>query len=463
MPKDNFSDKFYKLMVEYLGEEIFVSDACGNVMFINQASSNTIGLPREDIIGKNVAELESEGHFHPSCTLEVIRQRKTVNMLQYLKNGDVVLATGVPVFDKKSGSLDMIISTSKDVDAINKLLNKVEKQEREILEKESEIGNLRMELFSKVGFVSADDISQMLKNIIIKVAPIDVTVLVEGETGVGKEVVVRSIHQFSERKDKPLIKINCGLIPGNLMEAELFGYEKGAFTGADQAGKRGKVELANQGTLFLDEIGELPLDMQVKLLEFLQDSTYTRVGGTKNVKVDTRIIAATNRNLQKMCDDGSFRKDLYYRLNIMPLKVSPLRERVNDIEILAKHFIESCNNKYSEYKVFEEGAFAFLEKHNWPGNVRELKHAIERAYIMSENSVITIKELKESVFGNVEARVQNPVNCDEIVPLKVAKREIERQLLMKACEKYDTTYKIADALEIDQSTVVKLLKKHRKV
>lgn len=462
MAKDKFSDKFYKLMVEYLGEEIFVSDAKGNAMFINKASSDTIGLPREEIIGKNVTELETEGYFAPSCTLEVLRQKKTVNMLQYLKNGGVVLATGVPVFDDNNEKIEMVISTSKDVDAINKLLNKVENQEREIIEKESEIGDLRMELFNKVGFVSADEATRILKNTIIKVAPTDVTVLVEGETGVGKEVVVKSIHQFSKRKDKPLVKINCGLIPSNLIEAELFGYEKGAFTGADQAGKKGKVELANQGTLFLDEIGEMPLDMQVKLLEFLQDNTYTRVGGTKRIKVDTRVITATNRNLQEMCEKGSFRKDLYYRLNIMPLKVPPLRERTDDIEILAKHFIELYNTKYNEYKVYEEGAFDFLKTRDWPGNIREFEHVIERAYIISESNVISIGELCESVVGNIEVSLKNPINCNAIVPLKEAKNEIERQILVKACEKYDTTYKIADALKVDQSTVVKLLKKHRK-
>ena len=461
MSIDIFSDKFYKLMVEYLGEEIFVSDSDGNVMFINKASSDTIGLPREEIIGKNVAELEAEGYFSPSCTLEVLRQKKTVNIIQYLKTGDAVLATGVPVYDDK-GEIEMVISTSKDVDAINKLLNKVEKQEREIMEKESEIGKLRMELFGKVGFVSADKVTQGVKNTIIKIAPIDVTILVEGETGVGKEVVVRSIHQFSKRKDRQLIKINCGLIPHNLIESELFGYEKGAFTGANIGGKVGKIELARDGTLFLDEIGELSLDMQVKLLEFLQDSTYTKVGGTKRIKMDTRVIAATNRDLQKMCEDNTFRSDLYYRLNVMPLKIPPLRQRTDDIEILAKHFMTICNSKYNEYKIYEEGAFEFLKTYEWPGNVRELEHVVERAFIISDNNVITIDKLREAIFGSKEASIKSPIICSSIIPLKEAKNEVERQILMKACERYDTTYKIADALEIDQSTVVKLLKKHRK-
>ena len=202
--------------------------------------------------------------------------------------------------------------------------------------------------------------------------------------------------------------------------------------------------------------------MQVKLLEFLQDSTYTKVGGTKRIKMDTRVIAATNRDLQKMCEDNTFRSDLYYRLNVMPLKIPPLRQRTDDIEILAKHFMTICNSKYNEYKVYEEGAFEFLKTYEWPGNVRELEHVVERAFIISDNNVITIDKLREAIFGSKEASIKSPIICSSIIPLKEAKNEVERQILMKACERYDTTYKIADALEIDQSTVVKLLKKHRK-
>ncbi len=285
------------------------------------------------------------------------------------------------------------------------------------------------------------------------------TILVEGETGVGKEAVTRMIHRFSGRSRQPFVKINCGMIPENLLESELFGYEEGSFTGAKKGGKVGKVELAHRGTLFFDEIGELPLSMQVKLLEFLQDRVITRVGGSEKIYVDTRVIAATNRDLRDMCRDGQFRQDLYYRLNVVPLKIPSLRDRVDEIENLAKYFLHQYNKKYRLNKTFDSDILQVLLSYDWPGNIRELEHMIERLYIISDSPLLCGGDLDKLLFGSEAG--PNKVFCAEIMPLKEAKWEVERQLVERAYLMYGSTYKAAKALSVDQSTVVKLMKKYK--
>ncbi len=456
-----FQNQFYKIMVEHLGEEIFVADGNGKILFLNPASVKMIGLPVDQIIGKNAEDLQREGYVSPSCTMEVLRQRKKVNILQKLKDGRTVLATGVPIYDSDQEEIVMVISTSKDVDELNSLLATVESQERELRMKNAEIEKLRDDIFTEEGLIFGDTVMKEIRDAVIRIAPLDITVLLEGETGVGKEVVVRTLHRFSTRKNNSLMKINCAIIPENLMESELFGYESGSFTGAHKEGKQGKVEMADGGTLFLDEIGEMPLHLQVKLLDFLQDGTFTRVGGTEKRKVDARIIAATNRDLKAMCEKGYFRQDLYYRLNVIPIKIPPLRERVADIGILAKYFISNYNTKYKGHKTLSESARITFCGYFWPGNVRELEHVIERAYVMTDGDVINEETVNVILYGDQFGTPDSRVICTDIIPLKEAKKEVERQLISKACEIYGSTYKMADALKVDQSTVVKLLKKHR--
>jgi PAS domain S-box-containing protein len=455
-----YDSEFYKAMVEYLGEEIFVSDGTGKILFVNPASVRMIGLPVDQIVGRNARDLERDGYFSISSTMEVVRQRKTVNLLQKLKDGRTVLATSVPIFDKDQDEIVMIISTSKDVDAVNELLHTVEKQADEIEKNKEEINNLRESMFEEEGFISSDPVMRELKGTLVRVAPLEVSVLIQGETGVGKEVVARSLHRFSGRSGGPYIKINCGTIPEQLIESELFGYEKGAFTGASQSGKKGKVEMAHMGTLFLDEIGELPLPLQVKLLDFLQDGSFTRVGGTERLRVNARVIAATNRDLKQMCEEGRFRKDLYYRLNVIPINIPPLRERSRDIEALSKYFVSRCNSRYRCHKKLENGSLEILTGYHWPGNVREMENVIERLFILSEENLIR-KEQLESVLGEngEDANPPSAMNIS-IRPLKEAKHELEKQLVSRAYQTYKSTYKVAEALHIDQSTVVKLLHKH---
>lgn len=455
-----YQNEFYKLMVEHLDEEIFVADATGKILFVNPASVKTIGLPVDQIIGKNAKELEDAHYFSKSCTLEVLRQRKQVNLLQKLKDGRTVLATGVPIYDTHHEEIVMVISTSKDVDEVNRLLMRVENQEKELQMKNEQIEKLQDGIFTEEGFIYGDALMKTLRDAVIRIAPLEVTVLVEGETGVGKEVIVRTLHRFSARKDRSLVKINCGIIPENLIEAELFGYEAGAFTGAQKEGKKGMLEMADGGTLFLDEIGEMPLHMQVKLLDFIQDGTFQRVGGTKKITVNTRIIAATNRDLKQMSEKGYFRQDLYFRLNVIPLHIPPLRERRGDIDALANYFVMKLNKKYNTHKKLAPKAVVQLKQYHWPGNVREMDHCIERAHILSDGDIIK-ESVVEMILQGDSLHDQHRIVCNELIPLKEAKGEIEKMLIQRAYELYGNTYRMAEALQIDQSTVVKLMKKHK--
>ena len=451
------------MMVEYLGEEVFVTDGKGNVIYINPTSERILNLPLEAVVGRNVADLVKEGHFSKSSTLEVLKTGKPVNIIQKLRDGRSVLATGVPKFGK-DGKIEMVITTSKDVAEINHLLDKVKEQTNELNLQAEELNALREGMFKEEGFIAFNKTMKDVKDTIMRIASLDMTVLIEGETGVGKEVAAKALHRFSYRCSGPFIKINCGMIPENLFESELFGYEGGSFTDANKEGKLGKIELADKGTLLLDEIGEMPYALQIKLNDFLQDNTFVRVGGTKRIKADVRVIAATNRNLKKMCDEKLFRQDLYYRLSVIPLYIPPLRTRLDDIEYLALYYLSRFNSKYKGYKRLGDGLVGSLTRYDWPGNIRELEHVLERLYVITEGNVLTAEGLDKLIKQDDHTEnYDEKVICKEIIPLKEAKRQIEKQLISMACQRYGSSHKAAEALGIDQSTIIKFLKKDRTI
>jgi len=448
----------YQRIIEHLEEEIFVTDGNGFILFLNPEGEKVCGVKLEDVKGRHVSELEKAKIFSTSTSLEVLRTKRKANILQKLKSGKTVLGTGVPIYDE-SGALIRILSTTKDVREINNLMEEIKRKNLELKTKNQELHMLREGIFAQDNFVCRSPKMMDIKNTIVKIAPTDISVLIQGESGVGKEVVAKLIHNLSSRNKHPLIKINCGLIPENLLESELFGYAGGAFTGANKGGKIGKVELAHQGTLFLDEIGEMPLNLQVKLLEFLQDREITRVGSTSKIKIDTRVIVATNRDLQAMVNEGRFRQDLFYRLNVLPVTIPPLRERMEDIPVLAEYFLDVFNSKYQTDKKFDSEVINAFGKYDWPGNVRELLHFVERLVVTTEADTITCKKLPE--FFSPQASTAGKVICTDLIPLKKAKKEVEKQLVTRAYEIYQSTYKAGEVLEIDQSTVVKLLKKYK--
>lgn len=292
-------------------------------------------------------------------------------------------------------------------------------------------------------------------NIARKISRMDSTVLILGETGVGKEIVAQYIHKHSMRDDKPYIKINCGAIPQNLLESELFGYVPGAFTGASAKGKSGMFELADTGTLFLDEIGELPINLQSALLRVLQDHEVTRVGGQKSKKVDVRIVAATNQNLEEMIEEGTFRSDLYYRLNVVSINIPPLRERKDDIPKLAEKTLDDLNQKYGVQKVMSQHFIQHLLRCDWPGNIRELKNFIEKQFVLSDENILDapvgssyVAEQKEELLPPA-AETAAP----EALPTYAqAKESMERDLIRRAMEQGGSTYKAAALLDMSQPT-----------
>ncbi|MEH7253812.1 sigma 54-interacting transcriptional regulator [Neobacillus niacini] len=291
-----------------------------------------------------------------------------------------------------------------------------------------------------------------------RVAPMDSSIFIHGESGVGKGVLAKIIHELSPRKNKSFIQVNCGAIPPNLIESELFGYEPGAFTGANKNGKAGLVEMANGGTLFLDEIGEMPLDIQVKILHLVQEKTFTRVGGIKEKQVDIRILSATNRNLKEMIEEKTFRQDLFYRLHVVPIHIPPLRERKKDILLLIERFLNKFNKKYSQAITLDESSKLFLQLHDWPGNIRELENLVEQIVVTSYKSIVSIEDLPFQ-FNN-EGK-QPLVKVLGIMPIKKAVEETERQILSYALAKYKTTRKIAKALDVNQTTIMRKLHKYQ--
>lgn len=303
--------------------------------------------------------------------------------------------------------------------------------------------------------------SQVIKDLtkkVVQVATFDCTVLLMGESGTGKELIANAIHKHS-RKSGPMIKINCGAIPENLLESELFGYEQGAFTGAKPGGKPGKFEEAHNGTLFLDEIGDLQLHLQVKLLRVLQEKEIMRVGGSKTKKINTRIVAATNQNLYNMVQEGKFREDLFYRLNVVPITIPPLRERREDIIPLILHFKREYEKKYRTKRNCSPEVIKLLLSYDWPGNVRELENLIERLIvILDPTEMITPKILIKDYLSMTRLQFEKDISVHRLITLKDATSKVESQLISMALSKYRTLKEIADALGVDQSTICRKLK-----
>jgi DNA-binding NtrC family response regulator len=391
--------------------------------------------------------------------VELLRQLKDISpsTVCIIFTGYATIETAVEAI--KAGAYDYITKPFR-VEEIEVVLKRALEYQR----LHHENINLRKQLKAKYKFeniVSDNDKMQSVFELVEKVSDSDSTVLIYGESGTGKELIARAIHYNSYRQDKPLVPINCGAIPGELLESELFGYEKGAFTGANSL-RIGRFELANGGTVFLDEIGEMSPALQVKILRVLQEREFERVGGTRTIKVDVRIIAATNKNLDELVANHQFREDLYYRLNVIPVQLPPLRDRRSDIPLLVAYFIDRFN---AEKKRHIEGiapeATDMLIRYHWPGNVRELENLIERITILKGSGVITPDDLPEklsqSFSDGVVPEVDIPnggLNFDDAV------QAFERQLLTKALQRtHGVKSKAAELLSMNRTTLVEKVKK----
>jgi PAS domain S-box-containing protein len=436
---------------------IYITDGQANTLKVNKAYENITGLKKEEMIGRNMIELVREGKISQSATIIVLNSKKSCTIEQEFRIGKKALVSSSPVFNE-DGDIIMVITNVRDVTELYELKEELEKNKELNKKYFSEIEVIRNQLLNEIDIIAEDEKMLNVLGIAGRVAQVDTTVLILGETGVGKEQVAKYIHKISKRSDSSFIKINCGAIPENLIESELFGYEKGAFTGANKDGKIGLFELADGGTIFLDEIGELPLNMQVKLLRVLQEGEIKRIGGVKTIKVDVRILAATNRDLKELIKQNLFRKDLYYRLNIVPIIIPPLRERKKDIEPLAKHFLATLNKKYNFNKSITSAAMNCFMDYEWKGNVRELKNIIERIVIMSRGDKILRSDLP---INNYSQRNKIGINInDDSIKLKDAVENLEARLIENAFKKHGNVRAAAKELGIDASTFVRKRKKY---
>jgi len=445
-------------IIDSSSDGLFVCDANANVIRMNPASEKIHNLSATEIVGKNMHELIDAGFIDRSAALEASISKKRVSLLQN-KEGHKLISIATPVFDEQDKLIRIVVS-ERDITEIDNLQQELEKQEA-IKDgfRDQMLAMQQAELDSQQIIARSPTMVRALQQS-IKVAKADSSVLILGETGVGKGLVADLIHKNSTRAKQPLIKINCGAIPESLIEAELFGYEKGAFTGALASGKPGHFELADKGTLFLDEVAELPLPSQVKLLRFLEDGRITRLGDTKSRTVNVRVLAATHQDLEKMVEQGKFRLDLYYRLNVIPIHIPAIRERYDCIIPLIRHYIEIFSQQTGTHKRLTRTALDALTVYPYPGNVRELMNICERLVVMAETELIDLPDLPIQVTSHTPEQQFSIDRIPSGTSLQQTLDQVEKKLLKKALQQFDNQTQIAIALDVNQSTIARKLKKH---
>ncbi|GAW93068.1 sigma-54 interaction domain-containing protein [Calderihabitans maritimus] len=439
--------------LEHNYDVLYVSNGNGDTLMVSSASKELFGYSESELVGVNVRELERKRVFFPSATLRVLEHRSPVTLFQETKPGKRLFVFSSPVFDE-TGKIVRVVNFSKDITEVTELEKQLEKARTVVEKYRQELARVRCEqLLKERMMVIGSSKMEGLMKLVQKVAQVDTTVLITGESGVGKEVVAKAIHKLSKRSGGPFVAINCGAIPQTLLESELFGYEKGAFTGANKEGKAGLMEAAHGGTLFLDEVADLPLEFQVKLLRVLQERKVLRIGSTAPRRVDVRVIAATNKDLSELVTRGQFRQDLYYRLNVVPIEVPPLRERIEEIPLFVDFFLNKFNQKYGIVKRISEAAVEVLSSYTWPGNVRELENIIERLVVTTDKDIIDIGDLPETIRkGTVKVSTGSTLSLKELI------NSIEYEIIYEAYKRYKNTYAVAEILGVSQPTVARKLK-----
>lgn len=456
-----FIEKNYKELLGILNclkVGVYITDGKGKTLLLNNESCKTGGLEQSETVGKNMRELERMGFIEESVSLKTIESGKEEMIIQNLGDGDKVYVTGTPL--KSDKGIDVVVCTERDITETLTLKELLEEKNKDNAKIKDEIEYLRKQNIVMWGNMIAEDFeTKLLAEKATRVAKLDATVLLTGESGTGKEVFANFIYQNSGRAGKPFIKVNCAAIPENLMESELFGYEKGAFSGADKNGKDGLFEMANHGTLFLDEVGEIPIHLQSKLLRAIQEREIMHVGGTKTIPVDIRFIAATNRDLKEAVRNGTFRGDLYYRLNVMPIELMPLKGRKKDIKALVDYFTEKFNVTYKLSKVVSPEAMEVLKDFDWPGNIRELENVIERLMISSDDEVIT-KRQTERAIGVPTDLSGADLSGIEGRSLEELMDAYEKSILESMLAKYKRASEVGRALNVNKSTLSRRMKKY---
>lgn len=429
---------------------IYVSDGDGITLRVSSACETLWGYREEDLIGKSTYELEKEGVFCPSITRLVLEKQEQVSMIQTTKTGRRLKVVGTPIKDK-DGHIIRVVNASRDITEISQLQSEIQMLKQLTEGYRKEIMDLRAQKEFEKEMIYRSEKMEKVVSFSQKVAKVDSTVLLQGESGTGKEVIASYIHKWSRRSKGPFIAVHCGAIPQTLLEAELFGYDDGAEV------KVGAIEMANEGTLLLEEIEEIPLALQVKLLRAIQERRMTRVGSKKLIEVSPRIIAATIHDLEERVQSGTFRKELYYQLNVIPICIPPLRERKEDIIPLILHFVQKLNQKYEMRKRFKPELLKALQEYEWPGNVRELQNLTERLLVTAEGDWIDAEYVPNYIYKN--SNNKKVVQIHNIIPLKDAIELLEKELLELAQKQYGSTTRIAVALGVNQSTISRKLNK----
>lgn len=447
---DNYLD--FREISDNLYDGIYIADGNGKTIFVNKAYLKNTEIPKEKLIGRTVKEISEEGLYKGAVTMEVLARKKPVNSLgKIVGNNKDVLVSGSPIFDEE-GNVKLVVINNRDISDLKELELINAKLNEDKQKADQELDYLRKQQVSN-NLVVDDQMNETME-LIKTIAATDVTVLITGESGTGKEVLADEIYYKSERVNKPFIKVNCAAIPEELLESELFGYEGGAFTDAKKSGKIGLFELANEGTILLDEIGEMHLSLQSKLLRVLQTKEIRRIGGDKAIKLNIRVIASTNKDLYEEIKKGSFREDLFYRLNVVPINVKPLRERKGIIRDLTVGFLNKFNKKYGKDAIIQAEVMDLLIKYKWPGNIRELENLIERMVVINTDGIIKYKSIAsilevENGLGKIETDNKS---------LKDIVQKLEKDLIIEAIRKHGSVNKAAAVLGLSQPALWKKCK-----
>ncbi|MGW8313649.1 MAG: sigma-54 interaction domain-containing protein [Desulfuromonadales bacterium] len=425
-----------ELVFDNVENGIYLVDGRGVTIRVNRTFEEMSGFSNAELAGRSLYDLVGpDNYFTGSASLLVLERKVPVTATYSTKTGRKLLVRGKPIFDRKN-NIRYIINTIWDLTFVQ-------------YNRPIDADTARSQMLTEEDIITLSERMSGVIDLALRVAKTDSTILLSGESGVGKGLLAKLVHHASERRQRSLVQINCAAIPESLLEAELFGYEPGAFTGADRKGKEGLLQRADGGTLFLDEIGELPLHLQAKLLGVLQEQTFFKIGGREPLSVDLRLIAASNRDLAALVATGGFREDLYYRLNVVPIHLPPLRERREDIPLLIDYFADHYNRKYQSYKRISPRVVQQLSVLPWKGNIRELENTVERLIVTSRSNVIDTLDPQtgiDSAPGGSERCLQDLMQA------------YENEILLNAMQRLGTTRKVAKALGISQATAARKLK-----
>ena len=443
----------YNLILENCCADLFATDGRGKIIYANDDSVKVLCCPLEQLLEMDIYQLRAGGFVSYSMTDEVLRTRKQAMGTYFNKDGQEIACVSTPVFDE-NGDLCMVVTYSRQLDVLETFQKEL-RQEREKL-KGYQAAMAMMDYHGEDQIVAHDPATRRVFASLEALARMDSTIMLYGESGVGKEVAANFIRRHSARRDAVFVPVNCAAIPNELIESELFGYEKGAFTGALKEGRAGLFEIANGGTLFMDEVGELPLAAQAKLLRVLESGEFRRVGGSEIQKTDVRIIAATNRDLKRMVAEKTFRDDLYYRLNVVPITIPPLRERPEDLKALSYVFLAQFNRKHGKTRILSEQEIAELQTYRWPGNIRELRNVMERFVLTGE---FTTWEKGASVQRTAQEATRVGLPTAQR-PLKQVMAELEEAYIRQALEQNGGDVdRTAAVLQVSRSGLYKKIKK----